>query len=119
MTTSPTAARTRAAEAEADARRRAGNRGSLTPQQVATYDAEGYLVLPDLLHVDDLAAAQSALTEKVDTIASELVAAGLISDPLAGEPFRTRLALLFDGLDPEYFLTFGRSWRDRIGGITR
>jgi len=116
MTSSPTAARTRAAEAEADGRRRAGNLGSLTAEQVATYDSEGYLVIPGLLDADDLSAAQAALTEKVDMIASELVEAGLISDPLSGEPFRTRLARLFDGLDPEHFLTFGRSWRDRIGG---
>jgi len=117
MTTSPTAARTRAAEAEADARRRAGNLGSLSPaEQVAIYDAEGYLVIPGLLDAGDLSAAQAALTEKVDMIAAELLEAGLISDPLAGEPFRTRLARLFDGLDPEHFLTFGRSWRDRIGG---
>jgi phytanoyl-CoA hydroxylase len=116
MTSSPTAARTRAAESEADARRRAGNLGSLTAEQVATYDSEGYLVIPGLLDADDLSAAQAALTEKVDMIASELVEAGLISDPLSGEPFRTRLARLFDGLDPAHFLTFGRSWRDRIGG---
>ena len=110
MTTSPTAARTRAAEAEADARRRAGNLGSLSPaEQVAIYDAEGYLVIPGLLDAGDLSAAQAALTEKVDMIAAELLEAGLISDPLAGEPFRTRLARLFDGLDPEHFLTFGRS----------
>jgi len=116
VTTSPTAARTRAVEAEAAARRRAGSHGSLTAEQVATYDAEGYLVMPGLLDVQELAPAQAALTEKVDLIAAELVAAGLISDSLADEPFRTRLARLFDGLDPQHFLTFGRSWRDRIAG---
>lgn len=116
MTTSPTAPRTRARDTEADARRRRGNLGSLSADEVATYDTEGYLVIPDLLTTADLAAAQTALTEKVDMIAGELMQAGLISDELPDEPFRTRLARLFDGLDAEHFLTFGRSWRDRIGG---
>src|ERR1035438_4831732 len=41
---------------------------------------------------------------------------GLVADPLLGEPFRTRLARLFDGLGEEEFLAYGRSWRDRLPG---
>lgn len=95
---------------------RAGNQGTLTADQVQQYDTEGYLVLPDLLNDHDLAVVREALTEKVDQIATELIEAGKITDPLTEVAFPYRLARLFDGLDPEDFLTFGRSWRDRIAG---
>ena len=63
-----------------------------------------------------MAPVRAALTEKVDQIAAQLIEAGLIHDPLVDEPFRTRLAKLFEGLDGEHFLTYGRSWRDRFPG---
>jgi ectoine hydroxylase-related dioxygenase (phytanoyl-CoA dioxygenase family) len=57
------------------------------------------------------------MTMKVDLIADQLLAAGRITDPLAGEPFETRLARLFEGLSAEDFVTFtGQSWRDRLTG---
>ncbi len=56
------------------------------------------------------------MMEKVDQMAADLVAAGLIPDPLVEEPFRTRLARLFDGLGEQEFLAYGRSWRDRLPG---
>lgn len=95
---------------------RAGNQGRLTPDQVDAYDADGFLILDDLLTEADMAPVRDALTAKVDQIAGELVAAGLVDDPLVDEPFATRLARLFDGLDAEHFLAYGRSWRDRIAG---
>ncbi|GAA2100101.1 hypothetical protein GCM10009841_14510 [Microlunatus panaciterrae] len=101
---------------EGNTRMRAGNQGNLSPAQVEQYDTEGYLVLPDLLTEQDMAPVRGALTEKVDRIAAELVAAGLIDDPLTDAPFPVRLARLFEGLAPEHFLEFGRSWRDRIAG---
>jgi phytanoyl-CoA hydroxylase len=116
VTNSVQAARTRADDDSANRRMRAGNHGSLTKEQVETYDDEGVLVLPDLLDEGDMAPVRAALTEKVDQIAAQLQEAGLISDPLVDEPFRTRLGKLFDGLDPEHFLTYGRSWRDRFPG---
>ncbi len=90
--------------------------GSLTTAEIAAYEAEGYLVLPDLLDDDDLEPARAAMMEKVDQMAADLVAAGLIPDPLVDEPFRTRLARLFDGLGEQEFLAYGRSWRDRLPG---
>jgi len=90
--------------------------GSLTPAQVAAYEQEGYLVLPDLLDDEDLAPARAAMMQKVDEMAADLLAAGLIADPFSDEPFRTRLAHLFDGLGEQEFLAYGRSWRDRIPG---
>ncbi|WP_168207297.1 phytanoyl-CoA dioxygenase family protein [Microlunatus elymi] len=103
-------------DATGNARMRAGNQGTLTAEQVEQYDTEGYLVLPDLLSEEDMAPVRSALTEKVDRIADELIEAGLIDDPLTEAAFPYRLANLFDGLEPDQFLEYGRSWRDRIPG---
>jgi ectoine hydroxylase-related dioxygenase (phytanoyl-CoA dioxygenase family) len=89
---------------------------ALTPEQISTYNDTGYLVLPDLLNESDMAPVREALTQKVDMIAEELLAAGLINDPLPDESFPNRLARLFDGLTAADFLRFGRSWRDRIPG---
>lgn len=100
----------------ADSIIRAGNRGSLTPEQVDEYDELGYLVLPALLTQEDQAPVRAALTEKVDHIAADLLAAGLIHDELRREPFKTRLARLFDHHGAREFLAYGRSWRDRIPG---
>jgi len=101
---------------DGNARLRAGNRGALTPEQVERYDSDGYLIIPDLLDDSVVAAVRRALTEKVDWIASDLLAAGLVTDIQADAPFETRLARLFDGLDTEHFLKYGRGWRDRIAG---
>jgi len=100
-----------------DAELRTGAQGSLRPGQVDEYDEQGYLVLPALLDSHDLAPVRTAMTMKVDLIADHLLAAGRITDPLAGEPFETRLARLFEGLSAEDFVTFtGQSWRDRLTG---
>lgn len=101
---------------DGNARMREGNQGSLTVDQVDRYDTEGYLVIPDLLDEDDMDAVRAAMTEKVDLIAAELLADGVITDAREDEPFETRLASLFDGLDEEHFLRYGRSWRDRLPG---
>jgi ectoine hydroxylase-related dioxygenase (phytanoyl-CoA dioxygenase family) len=95
---------------------RAGNRGTLTADQVADYDERGFLVLPDLLAEADLAPVRAAMTEKVDRIAADLHANGLIHDLFAGEPFPTRLARLFADLRSADFIAYGRSWRDRLPG---
>lgn len=90
--------------------------GSLSDEQVEFYNREGYLVLPHLLNEQDMAPARQAMTQKVDMIADELLRDGLITDPLRDEPFKTRLARLFDGKTDKDFLKYGRSWRDRIPG---
>ena len=91
-------------------------RGSLTPAQVEFYRTEGYLVLPGLLTVEDMAPAREAMTEKVSEIADGLHEDGLITDRREREPFEARLARLFEGLTDEEFLKYGRSWRDRKPG---
>ena len=103
--------------AVSDAQLRAGNRGSLSPEQVREYDEQGYLVLSGLLNPQDLAPVCCAMMEKVDMIANDLLGAGLIGDLLTDEPFETRLARLFEPLGGDDFVAFtGQSWRDRRPG---
>lgn len=90
--------------------------GSLTPEQLEFYDREGYLVLPHLVDEVDMAPLRGAMEQKVDQIAAQLLADGLITDLLVSEPFPTRLARLFENLSGEDFLRYGRSWRDRFDG---
>ncbi len=87
--------------------------GSLTAEQVAFYETEGYLVLPHLLTAEDMAPAQQAMMDKVEEIAQALLTKGLITDAHPDAPFETRLARLFEGLSDQDFLEYGRSWRDR------
>ncbi len=87
--------------------------GSLTPEQVAFYNREGYIVIEDLLTPDDMAPAREAMNEKVEEIAQRLLKSGKISDTASDASFETRLARLFKGLTDDDFLDFGRSWRDR------
>jgi len=90
--------------------------GSLSPAQIETYQTEGYLVLPHLLTPTDLAPVRAAMQQKVETIASALLADGLITNRFEHEPFETRLARLFENLNDQDFLRYGRSWRDRLPG---
>lgn len=90
--------------------------GCLSPAQLAFYDSEGYLVIPDLVDAADMAPAREAMETKVEMIANELFHDGLVADPLPDEPFETRLARLFDHLTDQDFLRYGRSWRDRLPG---
>lgn len=90
--------------------------GLLSTEQVDFYNREGYLLLPDLLNEDDLAAVKAEMNAKVEQIAQDLLANGLITDTRAGSPFQYRLAELFNGLTDTHFLKFGRSWRDRLPG---
>ena len=93
--------------------------GSLSREQVAFYNTEGYLVIPHLLTDADLAPAVESMAAKVSEIADGLAADGLISDKLEDWPFKTRLAGLFANLTDAHFLKYGRSWRDRLPGYYR
>lgn len=90
--------------------------GNSSPELVVTYETEGYIVLPDLLDGEDLRPAREAMMQKVDLMAADLLAKGLVEDPREEEPFPTRLARLFDGLTDQDFLAYGRGWRDRFPG---
>ncbi|GHO83612.1 phytanoyl-CoA dioxygenase family protein [Dictyobacter formicarum] len=91
--------------------------GSLTEEQIAFYEREGYLVLPHFLTVEDMAPVRAALEEKVSWIADDLYKDGFITDKLEQRPFETRLADLFAGLTDKEFLHYGRGWRDRQPGL--
>ncbi len=93
--------------------------GSLTAEQIQSYDEEGYIVLDTLLTEAELAPVKEAMSAKVDWIAGQLLAAGLVSDKLEGSPFESRLVELFANLSQEHFLEYGRSWRDRHPGYYR
>lgn len=88
----------------------------LSPQQLAEYDREGYIVLENLLDDNDMAPPRAAMMEKTEEIARDLYANGLITDLHENAPFPTRLARLFDGLTDADFLKWGRGWRDRKAG---
>ncbi|MES2461890.1 MAG: phytanoyl-CoA dioxygenase family protein [Armatimonadota bacterium] len=90
--------------------------GSLSPEQIAFYDSEGYLVLPDLLNGADMAPVRAAMMDKVSMIADALYDDGVIKDKREQSAFPYRLAELFDGLSDKEFLKYGRSWRDRLPG---
>ena len=90
--------------------------GSLSADQLAFYNREGYLMIPGLLDAADLAPAREAMEFRVEGIAQDLLREGLISDPLANAPFETRLARLFENLSDSIFLRYDRSWRDRLPG---
>src|SRR4028119_925974 len=70
---------------------------SLTSEQLAAYDIDGYIVLENLLDDTDMAPPRGAMMEKVDEIANDLFKSGLITDLCRDEPFPTRLARLFKG----------------------
>ncbi len=95
---------------------RGDHTGSLSDEQIKFYDREGYLVLPNLLDAADMAPAIEAMQQKVDQIADELYAKGLIEDKREGSPFARRLSELFAGKTDQEFLQYGRSWRDRLPG---
>ena len=84
----------------------------LNDGQRATFEREGYLVLPQLLTDEDMRPIVRALERKVDEIAGRLVQKRLIPHALTEATFRYRLARLFEHLDEADFLSFGRSWRD-------
>ena len=90
--------------------------GSLSREQVEFYAREGYLALPYLLNENDLEPIKQALSDKVDEIAAKMIEAGKLTDTYAKEPFKARLARMFEGKSDLEFLEFGRSWRDRHPG---
>jgi ectoine hydroxylase-related dioxygenase (phytanoyl-CoA dioxygenase family) len=90
--------------------------GSLTPEQIAFYDREGYIVLEKLLNYEDMRPFRDSVNLRTDEIADDLLEQGLISQKFESSPFETRLADIFSGLTDAHFLKYGRGWRDRLPG---
>ena len=93
--------------------------GSLSADQIAFYDREGYVVLDKLLDAVDMKPFQESVNVRVDDIAEDLFRAGLITHKFEDRPFETRLGDLFANLTDKEFLKYGRSWRDRLPGYFR
>jgi phytanoyl-CoA hydroxylase len=89
---------------------------TLSLEQIAFYQDEGYLVLPNLLNDAEMAPVRTAMMQKVSMIADGLFGDGLITDKREDSPFAYRLAKLFSSLSDQDFLKYGRSWRDRLPG---
>jgi ectoine hydroxylase-related dioxygenase (phytanoyl-CoA dioxygenase family) len=90
--------------------------GSLTEDQLRQYDEQGYVLIKRLLNDADMQPAREAMESKVETIATDLFANGLIPHKFEDAPFASRLARLFDDLTDKDFLKWGRGWRDRFPG---
>ena len=71
----------------------AGRGGSLTAGRSRATTRRATSVLPDF-STTRTSPAHATMMQKVDQMAADLLTAGLISDPLVNEPFRTRLAAL-------------------------
>jgi len=91
-------------------------KGSLSAEEIAFYDREGYLVLEQLLDETDMLPFRESVNEKVELIAQDLLSNGLVAHTFASSPFELRLADLFADLTDKDFLKFGRGWRDRLPG---
>jgi hypothetical protein len=63
----------------------------LTPDQIAQFHREGYLVVEELFTDDDLRPVIEEISEEIDRRARELVAAGELSRMYAEDGFETRL----------------------------
>jgi phytanoyl-CoA hydroxylase len=98
------------------AKARCPGSGSLTAEQIAFYDREGYLVLERLLDAEDMRPFRESVNLRVDGIADDLFVAGLIPNKFEDSPFETRLADIFADLTDKDFLKYGRGWRDRFPG---
>lgn len=91
-------------------------KASLTEEQVAFYNLEGFLVLENLLDEADLEGVRASMEFRVNEIAADLLKEGLVSHGFEDSSFERRLAQLFEHLDDKAFLNYGRSWRDRLVG---
>jgi len=69
-------------------------RKRLTEAQIAHFEEEGYLVVPDLFTPEELQPLRDEIAAIVDRTAKELHAEGKLSDLYEKEPFETRLTRL-------------------------
>ncbi|HLK54930.1 MAG TPA: phytanoyl-CoA dioxygenase family protein [Chthonomonadaceae bacterium] len=63
----------------------------LTPDQIAQFHDEGYLVVDDLIDPAMITSLEEGITEIIDRLANELFASGKLSSTYAEEPFTRRL----------------------------
>jgi ectoine hydroxylase-related dioxygenase (phytanoyl-CoA dioxygenase family) len=76
---------------------------------LATFARDGYLVLRRCIEPQRIAAMRAALAAEVDTVLSELHAAGKLADTRPDLPFERRLAIA-----GEHAASYGRGWTQRM-----
>ena len=75
--------------------------GGLNSEQIAFYKDQGYLLVEDVIPVEDLRQLISELNETVDQNAREAQAEGQLSELFEDEPFERRLARMVESVaDP-------------------
>ena len=75
--------------------------GGLNSEQIAFYKDQGYLLVEDVIPVEDLQLLISELNETVDQNARKAQASGELSDIFEDEPFERRLARIVESVsDP-------------------
>ena len=64
----------------------------LSPEQVARFHDEGFLVVEDLIDPELIASLQQGITDEIDRCCDDLVARGELSSDYKAEPFDKRLS---------------------------
>ena len=91
---------------------------NLSAEQIKQFEDEGYLLLHDLLPVEEFEPLTQELAQVVDAKAAEIHAAGLLHDLHLDKPFETRLHYLCeDADDPDdmYGVVYGK--RHKTAGL--
>lgn len=73
----------------------------LTKAQIAFYNEHGYLLLEDVIPVEDMQLLVDEFSETIDLRAREAYNKGKLSNLYADEPFETRLAKIYDSMAVE------------------
>lgn len=87
----------------------------LTEAQVGQFEAEGYVVIPDLFAPEALEPLRQEIAGIIGATAQRLAAEGKITELHAAEPFETRLTRLMDD-HPELTQDYIRAIEGRAGG---
>jgi len=80
---------------------------ALTPEQKATYDEQGFIVLRDVVPAEVTAGLQEVFEGVVDNMAKDWFDEGLVDNTFDDLPFETRFKALREQLPPK----FATSWR--------
>ncbi|NUP98550.1 MAG: phytanoyl-CoA dioxygenase family protein, partial [Armatimonadetes bacterium] len=83
------------------------SRRGLAAAELAQFERDGYLLIPDLFDPAELQPLIREIEEVIDQQAARLLAEGLITDPFEGEGFLTRLTRLTAQSDKVYWALAG------------
>lgn len=77
---------------------------ALSPDQIAFFEREGYLIVEDVIGADDIAAVEAEYDAILDREIPRLVAAGRLADAMDGVPFAERYTRALAATDNMYDL---------------